>query len=273
MVFGVCFWGFCSHLALSSRSPTTAMAAVGDQDPKFQTMGQHMTAPMATDGNGWTLANVETSNTFDLTTYQNVTDMTLIVFSEPSELSTISSIWFLFLLIQTDSKVMWFPSMNLTFDTTVFHWPCFSHLPHTLCIMHVPEMEHFFAPITRTAKPRPANISDFRRDFYATRRGERCGSTHPTAWLSVAKCSHVGWHVGTRGTSWGYWSPCCGVGVWRFFSGSDGSKNLLVTLVSICVSKWYSIEDWSWLSCSDCSDIGLGAEAFQDAFKLCSWKQ
>jgi len=68
------------------------MAAVGDQDPKFQTMGQHMTAPMATDGNGWTLANVETGNTFDLTTYQNVTDMTLIVFSEPSELSTISSI-------------------------------------------------------------------------------------------------------------------------------------------------------------------------------------
>ena len=146
-------------------------------------------------------------------------------------ISTISSIWFLFLLIQTDSKVMWFPSMNLTFDTTVFHWPCFSHLPHTLCIMHVPEMDHFFAPITRTAKPRPANISDVRRDFYATRRGERCGSTHPTAWLSVAKCSHVGWHVGTRGTSWGYWSPCWSVGVWRFFYGSDGSKNLLVTLV------------------------------------------
>jgi hypothetical protein len=48
-------------------------------------MGQHMTAPMATDGDGWTLANVETGNTFHLTAYQNVTDMILIVFSEPSE--------------------------------------------------------------------------------------------------------------------------------------------------------------------------------------------
>ena len=43
-----------------------------------------------------------------------------------------------------------------------------------------------------------------------------------------------------------------------FVVGSDGSKNSLLTLVSIRGSNG-GLDDWSWLSRSDCSHLGLGA--------------
>ena len=275
-LYAVCFWGgFCSHLALSSRSPTTAMAAVGDvikiQSSKpWDSTWQHQWQRMETDG------RLQMLKLAILFTWQPI-KMWLIWFWSffPNLPNNIDDIFHLISVpldpdrqqgnvIPINEPHLWHDSIPLA----MFQPPS-PHVVHYACPRDGPlfcthnshgqaKASEYFWCSSRFLRDPPGWTVWFNSSHSVTQRGKMfpCWMTCWNTWnllrllISMLKC----------------W--CLKIFLWfRWFQefACDSS--------SICVSKWYSIEDWSWLSCSDCSDIGLGAEAFQDAFKFCSWKQ